>query len=111
MKRAEIESHHEKLFGFEAGIDVLRVLLTADKEASAYQGYERECGLGHDEKAAGGIGTPANGVAAASRFQRVCEIGRRSFDGGDSAKERAGDQCNAESEQQYVRIERQVHVI
>src|SRR5262249_18178517 len=97
---AEIESHHEEVFVLEAGFDALGSVLAADEEASAEEGDESEGGFGDDEKATSRIGTPTNGVAAASSFQSVGKIRSGGFDRGDGAEEGAGEQGDAQGEEQ-----------
>ena len=111
MQSADVKRHHEEFCGFEAGIDFVRVDLAAHEKPGADQRDESERGFDDDQQAANRIVAPANGVAATAGLQRVGKIGRRSFPSRSRAEQRAGDECDAEREEQHVRIEREIDIV
>ena len=98
MQRSEIEREDEKLLGLESGIDALRVLHAANKQAGADECNKRQSYFQYDEKAAEGIARPANGSSASSDLQGLDQIGLGGLDRWGDANDHSGEQRHAHGE-------------
>ena len=110
VQGSQIESEHEEIIGLKAGIDVLRVLHTANEQACSDKRDKGERNFRYDQEAAEGVSRPADGTAAATDFEHFDEVWFCGFDGRSDANEHSRKKGHAQGKEKHMGIEAQINV-
>src|SRR5207302_7620950 len=106
---AEVEIHLQQVLRLESGIELLRVLHAAKKQARADQRHEGQCNFRNYQQAAQTIVGPAESAAAAAGFQDFIDVRAGRFDGGNNPENQTGEQRNQQGESEDTSVEGEVN--
>src|SRR6267154_4332278 len=110
MQSAEIKGKHEKIRGFEAGINALCVLHAANEKPSAHECHQSQRNFSNHEHAAERTAGPPDRVAASAHLQDFDQIGTRGLQRRNDSDEHGSEERHAQRKQQDVGIETEVEV-
>ncbi len=103
----KLEGHRQEVLSPEAGVDREHAREALHQQPRAHEEHERERDLGDDEQVAHAARATRAGAARAL-LHRLLQVGARGRERGREAEDDAGQKRQAEGEEEYVRVEREL---